>query len=387
MSAPLVCSSLPPPDPLAPPASGSRLRAHAPRAALGAVAAATLLALGACGGGGSSSDGASADQNPRGPEQAPAVTAENVEDQAALAYQAASSVYNSHLGGGLTGGASDGYVGAWPAVNVTLDRLQGMPFQNGLARARSAIAVTPFTTRTEPCTDGGSLTLALSDVDGDGVTSTGDSMRLDFAECSEDGVVTSGAIEVSGIGSTENAEGFTISGDYRLISVSSRALAAGTAPVVLDGDMRIQARYSTGAQPSIESTLSGSRLSSATSGRPTAVLTDYRATVIVVSGSDQYRYSFDGQVSDGEHAALTLTTPTPMVGQGGDHPSSGSLVATGADGSALRISARSSTTVEIGLDAQGDGQFEQTFTRSWSQLARSLNASPGVESDPGLKLD
>ena len=50
------------------------------------------------------------------------------------------------------------------------------------------------------------------------------------------------------------------------------------------------------------------------------------------------------------------------------YPSSGQAVVTGAGGSKVRVTANSATSVTVSLDANGDGTYETSVNKPWSEL-------------------
>ena len=53
---------------------------------------------------------------------------------------------------------------------------------------------------------------------------------------------------------------------------------------------------------------------------------------------------------------------------GSTYPSSGVAVVAGSGGGSVRITALSATEVKFELDANGDGVFETSTTRKWTEV-------------------
>jgi hypothetical protein len=66
---------------------------------------------------------------------------------------------------------------------------------------------------------------------------------------------------------------------------------------------------------------------------------------------------------------VVVSNPEPFAGVIGAYPSSGSMLVRESGGSAARLTAMSSTSVRIDVDADGDGVFESTMDRTWSDIA------------------
>jgi hypothetical protein len=54
--------------------------------------------------------------------------------------------------------------------------------------------------------------------------------------------------------------------------------------------------------------------------------------------------------------------------RGSPYPNAGQVTATGLGGSKMRLTVQSATTVQIELDADGNGAYETSVTKPWSEL-------------------
>ena len=67
--------------------------------------------------------------------------------------------------------------------------------------------------------------------------------------------------------------------------------------------------------------------------------------------------------------SVSFVTVQPFVRAGNAlYPASGSATITGANNSQARITVQSGSAVLLELDANGDGRFEATTTKAWSDL-------------------
>ena len=67
--------------------------------------------------------------------------------------------------------------------------------------------------------------------------------------------------------------------------------------------------------------------------------------------------------------SVRIETPTPFVRNNSQfYPSSGSALITGAAGAKVRVTAINATTVTIDLDADGNGSYETTVIKLWSEM-------------------
>jgi hypothetical protein len=89
------------------------------------------------------------------------------------------------------------------------------------------------------------------------------------------------------------------------------------------------------------------------------------------AGGERSTLRFEGTVTSSglDNRSITLSTSTPFVVTGGTtYPSSGLAVVAGSGGGTVRITAVSATDVKFELDANGDGVFESTTTKKWSEV-------------------
>ena len=67
--------------------------------------------------------------------------------------------------------------------------------------------------------------------------------------------------------------------------------------------------------------------------------------------------------------SLTFQTLVPFSGIEGAPPSSGVLKVSGANNTSLTLTALSSTSVRIDVDTNGDGVFDTSTSKTWSEIA------------------
>jgi hypothetical protein len=66
---------------------------------------------------------------------------------------------------------------------------------------------------------------------------------------------------------------------------------------------------------------------------------------------------------------VVVATLLPLRQLGTDtYPSSGQVVVTGASGTHLRVTALSGTSVQLELDANGDGTYERSGVFAWDTI-------------------
>jgi hypothetical protein len=86
------------------------------------------------------------------------------------------------------------------------------------------------------------------------------------------------------------------------------------------------------------------------------------------TNSGNFIYAASGSAIGATPVSFTVATTVPLVRTAPSYPHQGSLTATGANNSKVRLTALNSTTVQIEVDANGDGTYEHTSTTTWSAL-------------------
>jgi hypothetical protein len=71
--------------------------------------------------------------------------------------------------------------------------------------------------------------------------------------------------------------------------------------------------------------------------------------------------------SIGGRVLVATVVPLRQLGSDAD-PSSGQVIATGASGTQLRITALSANSVQLELDANGDGTYERSGVFAWDTI-------------------
>ncbi|MGE0802473.1 MAG: hypothetical protein AB7G13_28015 [Lautropia sp.] len=327
-----------------------------------ALATAALAAsLAACGGGG-------------GGESAPqAGTARTISDQTAdaqlgSAYSAASALYSMGSSSSTLVTKEAEAVGRFSTVDFALAKLDGLLASAGDGGS-NAIAAKAVGSASVACSAGGTVAAIVDDANDDGVFGTGDTATIIFNGCREDGIVMSGRMLITQVLVTGSvhAPSYSVGATFAFESLTAASAWAPT--VTIDGGFSIQASYVSGPAVVVSATVAG-RSFSVTQGAETGNLSDFSASIAVNATAGRYQYSVSGRESNSAtNGSITISSPVPFQGTVGTFPSSGSLRVQASDGSAARLTAMSATSVQIDVDANGDGAYESTSTRTWSQLA------------------
>lgn len=327
------------------------------------VSVLALAVLTACGGGGDSTPEPT--PTPPVPEKALALTASNYQAAAEQALRAGSYLMES---GDLLSGAQ---AGAQPsAIKAAVKQLPMLLSQF----KRPALLAGAVINDSEPCSGGGRVDTSFNDANNNSQPDEGESVVMVANACKEDGVVTSGRIEVnltklSGVFDSNNySAAITMKLDN--FSVTSPAGSATG-----QGELKV----SMAATSATQSSLQIEAASFSSSGRLGAL--EYQQTMsnffISISSSLQANgESIDtatlrGTLSSSALDGKTISIETPIaltISSALGYPTAGKLVIKGAANSVAQMTVQPNGRVLIELDADGNGSFENSVTKAWSEL-------------------
>lgn len=240
------------------------------------------------------------------------------------------------------------------------------------ARAPKLItgAVSSFT---EACSGGGTVNISVNDQNGNGNFDAGDSMSLSFLACVEDGSTINGGLDIAlsalsgafGSSSYSATVGMVLknlsasdatSSETGNGQMSLRVTAAGAYNETVTVEVPALSTSGTLGGVAVSSTLSGFALT--LSQRPAG--NGYNES-ISISGT------LGGSTLGGK--SITVSTATPIVRDWNALlPRAGLVMVRGAAGSQVRVTVQANGTVLIELDADGNGAYETSVTRTWAQL-------------------
>lgn len=240
----------------------------------------------------------------------------------------------------------------------------------------SQTAVGVIQTRTINCSTSGTISAVANDADNNGVISAGDSLTVTASNCNDGGSTTiNGSIGVSVITLTGNLDSDNYNAALRL-TFSNLSAASPGRTANLNGDLSLSAS-ATGIYRRNQSITASSLLLDANIGGTTnnRGVTNFAATYSEVPNSPTSAFrtalTVSGTVSSSalNNGFVNIATNSPFVRLSTNpYPSSGQGVITGANASQVRLTAQSATTVLIELDAAGDGVYETSTTRQWSEI-------------------
>ena len=335
-------------------------QARALRPCLRAAAAAALALLAACGGGGSGDAGI-----PVVPSAA-TITANNYEGVARQAVNAADYMGDAT---GLVTGAQ-----VAPGAQALFAFSRGQALRLGQLFARSPQLLTGVTTTdTLGCSGGGNITVRATDVNGNEAVDAGDSGVLTANNCVEGGATISGTLSISFSAVSGNLDSDVYSAT---VSITMQGLAASGAggSATGNGSFTIAIASNSATSGSIDMLVPSLVLTGNLGGvNDTITLQDYHLVTSTALSGGRLRTSttVSGGMSSNSVAGglVTLSTVQPLVEFETDaYPSSGQLLASGANGTRMRLTVQSTTSVLLELDADGNGSYETNAIRTWDAL-------------------
>lgn len=323
---------------------------------------AALFLLAACGGGGGG-DGGTA---PVGVSNTPvAIDANNYVAVATESVSAVSYVLD----------ATEFFTGARvSSERVLLDFVRAQALE--LPRWFGAVSPLPSGaefTETISCSGGGSMQATTNDVNGNEELDPGDSVSIVATNCVEFDSTVNGTIAMQVTKYTGDVESYVYDlGMTMTLTNLSVAMAEGS--TVGNGTMVMEMAMTGPETGSLELTFDPLTMTGTYGGEAySRTMWQFHIAETYAPVNHMFRAEMRLSGTLGSSAlasrAVVLSTLQPMVSVGADeYPSSGQILATGASGSKMRLTAQNATTVLIELDANGDDAYETMVTRPWSDL-------------------
>jgi len=212
-----------------------------------------------------------------------------------------------------------------------------------------------------PCPSGGSVSLTHDDADNDQQVSTGDTVRLSFSGCNVFGISIQGQVLLDSI--VANGAPFAdFSGSLRV--TFDLHLGDDQDFLALDGTLSLSV-----LDDGTVASLSISTPSLTIQGNSQATtLTDLSISYAENMFTGGYAWSGSGTVTDSRlGGSVAFSTLQAFTGQeSSEHPSSGAMLITGANGSKVRITVMGPDAVRVEIDADNDGTYEDSSTTTWA---------------------
>lgn len=255
-------------------------------------------------------------------------------------------------------------------VRFAQDQLTKVPgwFANTLAQAVGATQ-----SFTEPCEGGGTLTIVENDRNGNQEADPGDSLSLTANNCSFEGALLNGQLSmtVNSVSGNLDKYPYALSATLKFTNLTAQ-LASDR--IVGNGSLTLDLQASNYNAQTTKMSTSDFSLSSTYGGMSsTQTLQDYETNLKAspAGGSTNWTSSANGTLTSSafESKSVRIATPVPFVRSGSQlYPGNGSALITGAADAKVRVTAINATTVTIDLDADGNGSYETTVNKLWSEM-------------------
>ena len=244
-----------------------------------------------------------------------------------------------------------------------------------VAAAAGPVRALARVVQTEACGVSGNITITIDDTDNSASLSAGDSIGFSFNACRSGlGETIDGGLSLA----VSTVAGANLSGT---LTYTQFTVSTAEATLAVNGAVTL-AYTEVGTLATYRTVIGAAGLTTRVNAPPFTdeitlragfeqVVTSDRAAVApgsTATGLNTAR--IDGTLSTLQlGGVVTVATVTPFVRYSIDpYPRAGQLTATGANGSRVRVTAVSVTTVRVELDANGDGSYEQSRELPWGTL-------------------
>lgn len=255
-----------------------------------------------------------------------------------------------------------------PKVLIRFGQAQVPKLSHWFAGA-PAQAVGVVTSRTESCAGGGYITISLNDLNGNNQEDVGDSASVTAVNCSVEGETLNGQLVVTlkRITGTRVSYPYAASIDLQFNNLVAQSASTRT---VGNGHLLVSIEGRTANEGSLDLSTSDFSVASSYGGVAySQSLSNYASSIVTMSSSTSASTSGTLTSSAFESKSIAIKTLVPFVRVNSQtYPDSGKMLITGAAGSAVRITATSATTVLIELDADGNGSYEKSTSKLWSEM-------------------
>lgn len=328
------------------------------RALATTLAVVSLAVIGACGGGGGSSDTGVVTGTPL------AVNASNYQTVAVESASVVNDMIDSSAMSTSLVGVRSG-----AAASVTPVIVRGLVDWIAQATTSAPVLAGVLLSDTAPCAGGGSIGLSFNDVNNNLAFDSGEAIGATFNNCTNAGTTLAGGLSIvanaqpTGLGTSVTTLDVTV-------TMTQLDMIDATSHLHANGAMRV-AMARTAVDTGSDTITAAAFSESNTVGGVTSTRTlkDFTARTDLLLGQATTTYSGILTSSALGGSSVTFGSITPFVTlANGTYPSSGAARAVGANGSAAIFTVLDATTVRIDLDADGNGTPETSTTQLWSTL-------------------
>jgi hypothetical protein len=229
--------------------------------------------------------------------------------------------------------------------------------------------------QTADCPDGGSASTSINDVLPAGL-STGDSVDATFYGCMID-VGGGTMLTFNGMlgfdATTVTGDPFDpLTGGAHTLTGTFGGLTLGILGATMTVNGGISVSLSSADADTFVGSISGDYFAAYAQAGVQAFsgsLDDFLIQRTWTESTGAYSLQINAQIYSSELGGFaTFETTTPFTGTGEDHPSAGTLVATGAQGATVTLIALDNVNVQILIDADWNGVNETTINTTWDAL-------------------
>ncbi|MBI5258762.1 MAG: hypothetical protein HY855_19815 [Burkholderiales bacterium] len=227
---------------------------------------------------------------------------------------------------------------------------------------------------TQRCPGGGTLAIESNDANGNRIVDAGDSASITATACTIDGETISGRMAMtftSVTGDPSTSSVFSLAATVSLTDFSARDSSGATTG---NGSMSVN-MASTGLNAATVTVVATSLSIRASYGSTqyTRSMTNFTVREVLTPVGSGYRsaLTIDGSLSSSAlgSSSITVSTVNPIVQTSTQvAPASGQVLISGANGSKVRATVVAGGSVQIELDADGNGSYESSTTKLWRDL-------------------
>ncbi len=320
----------------------------------------SVILVSSCGGGGGS-DRETVSSAPV------AITLDNAEAAAGASAANSQSTYDvGNMGGGIVVGVSA--QDARPNFRMAAFARRQLRWVTKNYPPVSPQVVSIVITDDIACGVSGSATVAFDDADNSGGISAGDGFSITFRNCVDDtDQTTMNGVMALRLDSAFGDPGTDLAWDMGMtMTLTNFMVSGGGNSSTIDGDMGFE--LATGDGVNFSGSIGGNSLAVSVNG-VTEILSDYLIKFTSNDATLAYSVDASGTVSSTDlGGSVQFDTLVPFEGVDPDYPHTGVMKITGANGTSVTLKVNDSVNAQLEIDADGDGNSEQSTTTQWKKL-------------------
>ena len=314
-----------------------------------------IVALSACGGGGSDS---------AAPPNLVEITSNNA--QAIAGAVLLSSFEGSDLGSFASFAPASGTVTSTKttALYAKVGSLQKAETRSLMKQSQQGFMQAPVGPVTADCDVAGTVTTSGT-LASSTTLSAGDQITLSFSDCDDGTTVVNGVFSMR----IASLTGDLVSGMFTLgIDVTLTAFQVLEAGETVTANGGVSFTTDTTSSPTITTTITTDSLT-VTGGGASNTLLDYLMTQVVSDVTSEYSLEASGTLmSSAFSGSVSFETQVALQGTGTDFAVSGELLITGANGATIHVIVLDGVSVRLEVDLDGDAETDEIVDATWADL-------------------